>query len=304
MVIKKRGIVLMMTLILITVIMGIAALIMVNSERLLRLGNSGFSQSSTQRIVNDLEQQLPSLLSAITTAEELDLAMRLPLHLESKKGDFSLKASLASPYNRLNINSLVSSNGIINISKLSIFLKLFTLYPIADSDIFFKLIFDTLDMDRMELSTGTEIAESQPDFINGLIANEAHFNLILSQYVMLTGDTSILSIPWNEYIGYEGEKMDFNAINAQTLSLILPNISPEKVRELTLYRTKAFISKEEVIAAEPTLASVFDTYFFIYQSKTSYDLVCDLHISQNFREEHLKFHYNLLDKKVKNVTFL
>jgi len=121
MVIKKRGIVLMMTLILITVIMGIATLIMTNSERLLRLGNIGFSQSATLRIVNDLEQQLPSLLRAITTAEELDLAMRLPLQLESKKGDFNLKASLSSPYNRLNINSLMGSNGIINISKLSIF---------------------------------------------------------------------------------------------------------------------------------------------------------------------------------------
>lgn len=304
MVMKKRGIVLMMTLILITVIMGIATVIMMNSERLLRLGNIGFSQSATLRIVNDLEQQLPSLLRAITGAEELDLAMRLPLQLESKKGDFILKASLSSPYNRLNINALMGSNGIINISKLSIFLKLFSLYPIADPDIFFKLVFDTLDMDRMELSSGTEIAQSQPDFVNGLIANEAHFNQILSQYIMLTGDTSILSIPWNEYIGYEGEKMDFNAINAQTLSLILPNIALEKVRALTLYRTKAFVSKEEVIAAEPTLASIFDTYFFIYQSKASYNLVCDLHISQNFREEHLKFNYNLLDKKVKNVKFL
>ncbi|MDO9206632.1 MAG: hypothetical protein Q7T91_00100 [Sulfuricurvum sp.] len=301
---KKRGIVLMMTLILITVMMGIVALMLTQGTRLSKLGNIGFSQSASLRVINDLELQLPSLLSAITGAEALDLAMRLPLQLESKKGDFILKASLASPYSRLNINSLMSSAGIMNISNMSLMLRLFALHPIADPDIFFKLVFDTIDTDTLERGTDTEIRWSHPDFKNGVISNEAQFNLILERYIELTRDTVILSIPWERYIGYEGEKMDFNAVNAETLSLILPTVSPEKIRSLTLYRTKAFASKEELIAAEPALGTVFDTYFFIYQPNTSYNLLCDVHVSENSREEHLKFHYNLLDKKVQRVEFL
>lgn len=294
----------MMTLILITVMMGIVALMLTQGTRLSKLGNIGFSQSASLRVINDLELQLPSLLSAITGAETLDLAMRLPLQLESKKGDFILKASLASPYRRLNINSLMSSAGIMNISNMSLMLRLFALHPIADPDIFFKLVFDTIDTDTLERGTDTEIRWSQPDFKNGVISNEAQFNLILERYIELTRDTVILSIPWERYIGYEGEKMDFNALNAETLSLILPTVSPEKIRSLTLYRTKAFASKEEAIAAEPALGTVFDTYFFIYQPNTSYNLLCDVHVSENSREEHLKFHYNLLDKKVQRVEFL
>ncbi|MGZ8547175.1 MAG: hypothetical protein ACXW33_01035 [Sulfuricurvum sp.] len=301
---KKRGIVLMMTLILITIMMGIVAVVLTQSTHLSKLGNTVFSQSASLSIVNDLEKQLPSLLSAIAGAEELDLAMRLPLQLESKKRDFILKASLSSPYNRLNINSLISTKGIINLSNLSLMLKLFAIHPIADPDIFFKLVFDTIDDDSIERGKDSEIRWSQPDCKNGVIANEAQFNLILERYVKLTQDTAILSIPWNTYIGFEEEKMDFNAVNAETLSLILPNVSSEKIRSLTLYRTKAFASKEEAIIAEPALGAVFDSYFFIYKPNTSYDLLCDVHITENSRDEHLKFHYNLLDKKVQRVEFL
>lgn len=301
---KKSGIVLMMTLILITVMMGIVSLVLIQSEKLLRLGNTGFSQSSTLRIVNDLEQQLPSLLSSITGAEELDLAMRLPLQLETKKGDFILKATLTSPYSRLNINRLMSSDGNVSEPHVALMMKIFTEHPIADPDILIKLIFDTIDINTVERATDTEIADSSPDFKNGLIANEKQFNRILTRYIKITRDTAVLSIPWKNYIGYEGDKMDFNAVNTATLALILPAASPEQIRALTQYRTKAFISKEEAIAAQPALASVYDTYFFIYQPNTSYNLLCDVHISENSREEHLKFHYNLLDKKVQRVEFL
>jgi len=294
----------MMTLVLITVMMGIVTLVLTQSERLLRLGNIGFSQSATLRIVNDLEQQLPSLLSAITGAEELDLAMRLPLQLESKKGDFILKASLTSPYSRLNINRLMSSDGNISEPHVALMMKIFSTHPIADPDMMIKLVFDTIDLDNTERATDTEIAQSHPDFKNGMIANKEQFNLILARYIKLTHDTAILSIPWEAYIGYEGEKMDFNALNAETLSLILPTTSLERIRSLTLYRTKAFTSKEEVIAEEPAMAGVFDTYCFIYQPKTSYNLLCDLRINENSREEHLQFRYNLLDKKVQRVEFL
>lgn len=294
----------MMTLILITVMMGIVALMLTQSTRLSKLGNNSFTQSTSLRIISDLEVQLPALLGAITGAEELDLAMRLPLQLESKKKDFILKATLSSPYNRLNINSLISTQGVISDSNVALLMRLFANRPIADPDIFFKLIFDTIDIDTTERGKDTEIQWSQPDCKNGIIANERQFNLILARYIELTRDTAILSIPWDKYIGYEGEKMDFNAVNAETLSLILPTVGAEKIRSLTFYRTKAFISKEEAIATEPALGSVFDNYFFIYKSNTSYDLLCDVRVNENSREEHLTFRYNLLNKKVQRVEFL
>lgn len=301
---KKCGIVLMMTLILITVMMGIVALILLQSEKLLRLGNIGFSQGSTLRIVKDLETQLPSLLSAIKGAEELDLAMRLPIELQTHKGDFILKATLASPYSRLNINRLMSSDGNISEPHAAFMMRIFETYPIADPQMLMKLVLDSTDVDRVERARESEISNASPDFKNGLIANEKQFNLILARYIKITGDTAVLSIPWHRYIGYEGEKMDLNAVNTETLALILPTTSREQIRAMTLYRTKAFSTKEEAIAALSALAPVFDTYFFIYQPNTPYHLLCDVRMRENSREEHLRFHYNLLDKRVQRVELL
>lgn len=294
----------MMTLVLITVLMGIVALVLTQSERLFHLGNTPFIQSASLGVVTDLERQLPILLSMISGAEQLDLALRLPLQLESKKGDFVLKARLSSLYGRLNINNILTSDGKIDKANIDVWMRLFTLYPIADSDMFFKLLFDSIDKDSLERGIDTEVSLTQPDFKNGRIANSQQFNHILERYIQLTRDTTILAIPWDRYVGYDGDVIDFNALNPETLSLILPNVSSEKIRSLTLFRTKAYASKEEVIAAEPALNALFDTYFFIYKPGISYNLVCDVQLRENTREEHLKFQYNLLDKRVQRVEFL
>lgn len=294
----------MMTLVLITVLMGLVSLILTQSSRITRLGENSFSQSTAMLLVSDLERQLPTLLASISGAEQLDLAFRIPLQLETKKGDFILQARLASPYKRFNINLLLTSDGKVNEPYVALFTKLFAAYPIADADIFLKLIFDTIDLDTAERGIDTEIALTRPDFKNGPIASARQFHLILERYIELTGDTTILSIAWDKYIGYEGDKMDFNAVNPEVLSLMIPSISQERVRALTLYRTKAYTTKEEAIAVEPLLAPLFDTYFFIYKPGTSYNLICDVRLQQNFRKEHVKFFYNLTTKKVQYVEFI
>ncbi len=301
---RRSGIVLLMTLMLITLLMGIVTLVLTQSEKLSRLGGNVFYQSTSQSIVNDLQQHLPILLSGITRADQLDLALRLPLQVETQKRDFRLKVKLSSPYTRLNVNTLVDQNGTLNPKKTAIFMGIFALYPIASPDIFLNLLYDTIDIDTAERGMDTEISLTRPNAKNGFIANEREFNRIVERYLQLTQDGTVLSIPWGRYIGFDGDKIDFNALNAETLSLILTSSSPEKIRSLTLYRTKAFSTKEEVIAAEPNLQSLFDTYFFIYTPGISYTLLCDAVITQNTHVEHIRFYYNLLEKRVHHVEFL
>jgi hypothetical protein len=301
---RRSGIVLLMTLMLITLLMGIVALVLAQSEKLSQLGGNLFFQSTSQSIVNDLQRQLPILLLGISGADQLDLALRLPLQVETRKGDFRLKMKLSSPYTRLNINTLADQNGTVNTQRVALFMGIFALYPIASPDVFLTLLLDTIDIDTAERGIDTEISLTRPNAKNGAIANEREFNRIVERYLHLTQDSSVLAIPWGRYIGFEGDKMDFNAINEETLSLILTKSSSEKIRSLTRFRTKAFSTKEEVVAAEPALGSVFDTYFFIYTPGISYTLLCDALITQNTHIEHITFHYNLLEKRVHHVEFL
>lgn len=294
----------MMTLLLITVLMGITALVLTQSDRLIQLGKNAFSRSVSLEIVTDLERQLPSLLSVITGAEQLDLAMRLPLQLESKKGDFMLNARLSSPNTRLNINGLMTADGKIDEGYEAVLLRLFAIHPIANPEVLLNIILDTLDTDFAERGVDTEIGLARIDFKNGSIAHAAQFNRILECYIEITKDTQVLSIPWDLYIGYYGDKMDFNALNPEVLSLILPGVSPEKIRLMTLYRTKAYVSKEEVVAAEPALETLFDKYFSIYKAGDPYTLVFDVRLKENMHEEHMTFQYDLLEKRVHRVKFL
>lgn len=301
---KRSGIVLMMTLTLIMIMMGIVTLILNQSSSLNQLSQYSFTRPASSRIINDLEKEFPSMLNLVTGAEELDLAMRLPLQIEKENESFKLKVIFASPYSKININHLASAEGSLNESYLSLFNRLFNLSPISQPDVFFNLVLDTIDKDLTERGTGTEIAQEWPDFANGAINTPHQFHQILNRYIELTGDKSILKIAWNDYIGYDGDKMDINAVSPNVLSLILPSLNPENIRSMTQYRTKAFVSKEEAIASAPELSSVFDTYFFVYRTGAPYTLLCDAKLQENFQLQHITFQYDLQDKKVKHVEYL
>lgn len=301
---KSSGVVLLMTLVLITIMGGIAALVLGQSSRLSKLAQSSFQQSSAILSVNDLEARLPSMLSNITTAEELDVSMRLPLVMESSKGDFSLHATIASPYSKLNINRLLNADGTENDAYIAAWMNIFKRYPIGEPEMLLKLVLDTIDTDSLERGTDTEISWSIADFKNGSIKEMPTFYRIIERYVLLSGDRTVLKIPWNDFIGFEGDKMDINAVNAETLTLLIPAIAPEKARALTLYRTKAFASKEEAVAAEPGLGNVYDTFFFLYAAGMPYNLHCDTELAQKGKKERFRFEYDLLEKKIRHVEFI
>lgn len=302
--IKRRGIVLMMTLTLITIMMGLITFILTLTNHFLKISSLPFLQNSSLIIINDLEYLLPDLLKDVKGGQELDLLMRLPIQIKTKKEDFTLDITFSSPYKHININNLLTKEGVFNPPTFSLLLGILVRYPIADTNLFLQLLYDTLDTDIIERQNGTEIHLTQPDFKNGSISNFSQFNQILERYIALTQDTAILSIPWHEYIGFEGERIDFNAVDAKTLELALLKVSPENSKKLTTYRTKAFTSKEEVIAQEPTLATTFDTFFFIYKPDMTYNVIGDVYIHQIGQKQHLKFYYNLLTKKITRVTFL
>jgi hypothetical protein len=301
---KKNGIVLMMTLVMITVIMGIVALVLTQNKRVMNDAQKSYSQSSTVKIISDLEAVLPSLLTSLNSPEDLDFMMRIPMQLDSKNGEFHLKIRLSSPYSKLNINRLQNNDGSLNDLYVTAFGKIFTHYPIADQEKFLMIVQDTLDVDLAERSDGTEIKWMDGDFSNGSIESMEQFDRILEKYLALTKDTMILAVPWEKYIGFQGEKIDLNAVSPEILSLLLPEVLDEKIRQMTSYRTKAFSSKEEAVSVEPSLGAVFDNYFFIYQKALPYSLLCDLHLDINHQSEHVTFEYALLEKKIKHIEFL
>jgi hypothetical protein len=301
---KRKGVVLMITLILITIIMGIVSVVLVNGKKLNTSGNSNFSKSSSMTIINDLGKELPILFNSLNGPEELDLIMKVPFQIESEKNNFSIKIEISSPYQKININQLLDLTEKPNNLYISAFMKLFSIYPISDQNVFLNILLDTLDTDLIERGINTEIVLTQNDMKNGNISNINQFYKILERYIVNTNDKTILEIPWKNYVGFEGNKIDLNSVNSETLSLLIPDLSMEQVNNLTRYRAKAFTSKEEAINMEPKLSTVYDNFFFIFQQNLSYNLLCEVNLIENETTEHIMFDYNLQDKKIRRIEFL
>ncbi|MDD2368430.1 MAG: hypothetical protein PHQ90_03945, partial [Sulfuricurvum sp.] len=76
---KRRGAVLLMTLLLIAIMSGGIALLLSQSDQLLRLSERSRSDAEISKISSDLKRLLPGMLSKIGSAHDLEYAMILPL---------------------------------------------------------------------------------------------------------------------------------------------------------------------------------------------------------------------------------
>ncbi|MDD5158771.1 MAG: type II secretion system protein GspK [Sulfuricurvum sp.] len=287
---KRRGAILLMTLLLIAIMSGGIALILSESDHLLRLSEQSRSDAQISKIASDLKRLLPRMLSKITTAHDLEYAMMLPLSSRSADGRFILDASLHSPLGRFNINNVCDATGKPR-EVSSVFLSaLFTRYRVAEPETFINILYDTIDTDLAERQRGSEVAAVFPDFHNGSVENFAQFTQVLARYLALTKDRQILAIPWERLIGFEGDKIDINYASPELLSLIVPELDTETIHRITDLRAAPFESKEQLLSNTPQLSSVYDTWFLVYTPGSSYPLIADVAMQTNGTESTFSFH--------------
>lgn len=293
---KRRGAVLMMTLLLIAIMSGGIALILSESDHLLRLSERSRSDAQISKISSDLKRLLPKMLSKITSTHDLDYAMMLPLSSRSTDGRFILDASLHSPLGRFNINNLCDTTGKPKDVYSAFLPALFTRYPIAAPETFINILYDTIDTDLAERQSGSEVAAVFSDFHNGSVENLTQFSQIVARYLALTKDRQILTIPWEQLIGFEGDKIDINYASPELLSLIVPEIDSETLHRATDLRTAPYESKEQLLSALPQLSAAYDTWFTLYTSGSSYPLIVNVAMKTNGTSSIFSFHTNIQDR--------
>ncbi len=293
---KRRGAVLLMTLLLITIMSGGIALLLSGSDYFLRLSERSRSDAEISKISSDLKRLLPKMLSKITSAHDLDYAMMLPLSSRSEDGRFTLDASLHSPLGRFNINNVCDTTGKPKDVYSTFLPALFTRYPIAAQETFINILYDTIDTDLAERQSGSEVAAVFSDFHNGSVENLTQFSQIVARYLVLTKDRQILTIPWERLIGFEGDKIDINYVSPELLSLIVPEIDSEMLHRITDLRTAPFESKEQLLSVQPQLSSAYDTWFTIYTSGSSYPLIVNVAMKTNGIESAFSFHTNIQNR--------
>ena len=298
---NRKGAVLLMTLVLITIMSGAIALLLGQSDHLLQISQRSRSDGQITKIASDLKRLLPNLLSKINSARDLDYALMLPLSSHSEDGRFRLEASLHSPLGRFNINNVCDAHGVAKNPYSTFLPSLFERYPIAAPEVFINIVYDTIDTDLAERQTGSEIVTFSPDFHNGSIENQKQFEQMIGRYVALTKDHQIFQVPWKQLIGFEGEKIDINYASPELVSLIAPDIAPAIVRQITDLRTEPFESKEKLLSLAPGLGAVYDGWFFLYTSGAAYPLNGKIEMQLDGESTHFVFHTDTLNRTFKRL---
>lgn len=269
---KRRGAVLLMTLMLIMIITAGISLLLSHNTKTLSLYQKSLMDANTNKLYLDLKDHLPKLLSRIKTPQDLDYALMLPHTGESDDHRFTYEATFYSLHGRLNINHFADLNGTLHPDYKGVLENLFIRYPVAHPEIFIHLISDTLDSDKEQRHEKSEIALDDPDFLNGKIESMQQFHRLIERYIAITNDKQILDIPWERIIGFRGEQMDINYVSSEVLSVIIPELSRDIVTLITQLRTAPFQSKEELISIAPEFANHYDQWFKTYASDKNYFL--------------------------------
>jgi hypothetical protein len=301
---KRRGAVLLMTLLLIAIMSGGIALLLSQSDQLLRLSERSRSDAEISKISSDLKRLLPRMLAKIGSAHDLEYAMILPLSSRSTDGRFSLDASLHSPLGRFNINKVCDASGKPIEPYSSLLSAIFIHYPITAPETFINILYDTIDTDLAERQAGSEVAAVFPDFHNGSVENFDQFSQIIARYLALTKDTQILAIPWEKIIGFEGDKIDINYASPELVALIAPEIDTETLHRITDLRTAPFENKEQVIAAAAKLSSVYDSWFFMYSAGNSYSLIGKVTMELDGAASAFEFHIDTLNRTLNRLEIV
>ncbi len=301
---KRRGAILLMTLLLIAIMSGGIALLLSQSDQLLRLSQRSRSDAEISKISSDFKRLLPRMLSKIGSAHDLEYAMILPLSSHSTDGRFALDASLHSPLGRFNINKLCDTSGKPIELYSTLLTAIFTRYPIAAPETFINILYDTIDTDLAERQAGSEIAAVFPDFHNGSVENFAQFSQIIGRYLALTKDAQILAIPWEQIIGFEGDKIDINYASAELVALIAPEIDSTTLHLITDLRTIPFERKEQVLAAATQLSSRYDSWFFVYAPGSSYPLIGKVAMEMDGVQSAFEFHIDTLNHTLNRLEIV
>ncbi len=219
---KKKGIALLITIILLAMLSLLLLKNLSISERFIINNHHLKTMASANRLYLDTKQILHVKLHDLNSTEAFALLFAQPISFYEH--DFKMILTLSPLENRLNINHLFK-NGKINEEMLSLLEDILNKHRIVDTHYFIDLLLDTLDSDHGERSYKTEIILYHPFFANTTICSREHFMRIVDYYAQEKNDYGIYDIEWGNYIGFYNEKINLNFTSLPLLRLLLSDPS-------------------------------------------------------------------------------
>ncbi|MRJ07259.1 MAG: hypothetical protein C6I01_07045 [Epsilonproteobacteria bacterium] len=192
---KKKGLVLFITLAFLILAFGIVGSIATSYQKITSRDYTFIPQNGA--LIEDLIGGLGKVETNLSFFEQLPLTFPI----SSPDGEFKATIEI-SPVQTLNLNDYLTAKGEINSTIDHFFDYLGEKYGIEDLPLLKALILDTIDSDSISRLEGSEIGKKDPLFQNGAVYNWEQFRQILKVYQRETGDNSVEKVPWKEYFNF------------------------------------------------------------------------------------------------------
>jgi hypothetical protein len=244
----KKGIALLITVSLVAAIaalIGISAGILDQSFK--RISNKQFLIQSNS-FISGLTDVLRSASSDVNDSITLDIFLSFPFAFEQKSRDLSVDIYFTSEARSVNPNNMLESDSNttsdddqpINPLYEAYFDRILTVYNVSDKILLLSMIADSVDSDLKERTTGSELALENPFFSQGSIYSLEHFNKILDEYKRQTLDYNVDTIPWETLLSFQNTDIDFNHMDSDTLSLLIPELDAATLASFTTDRVDVY----------------------------------------------------------------
>lgn len=300
---KRNAIALLITLALVGVI---TALIAVSSAILehayKRIHNKQLLVQSNV-MFNHFMELFKSNSADVSDPFTLELFLMVPLSFQSEATGLKLEATFESAATAPNINHLIKdinqTNAEPQVAYADYLDRILAIYDVSDRILLAALIEDTLDTDHEERVPGSEIALSDPFFIEGKIHDINHLLQVIEVYKLQTKDTQVDNIAWKKLFVFDGDKVDVNYITPESLMAVNPEFDEMQTLELTTQKTDTYESLE-AFALDSEMAERFkELNIDVYAPLVRGTLTLtdgDKHIG-------ITFLYNFETKEVSSIEF-
>lgn len=226
---KKRGIVLFTTLMLIMALLSVVMIFLNKTKQTHDAVGKEFALLQTNLVMANLVEYFHDIKFDEDT---IFYGSGVPYGLDF--GDSSVEIVIDSTHKYLNINTLVKFITKKDNPEYSKFVDFLYKYRVKDPELFIDILIDTVDPDKEELNSGSgsEIALKEPLFRNGNIYNQKHFDKIIEYYSLLYNDQEIYKVPFGEMFNFTAPSLDLNFASLNILKIVLDDANSQVLQTI------------------------------------------------------------------------
>ena len=296
---KRPAVVLLITLFFIVALGITITAIMKQSEYFLDKINKTNFYTQSNLIFNDLKTILKEKSKDINDSSSLYMLTSLPIIIYDKKSNIKIEMNCKSGAFGFNPNCLSNNINSAEFHKCyDIVFALFSSLKIANPDILINTIADSIDSDKSERYSETEIVIENPWFKQGHIESLDRFKKIVHFYALKNDDYTALNIHWERYFSFKNREIDFNYIDPLLAKAISPEIDLGSLSNLKANGEVFPIEKLE----DAGISAEAKNKLTEAEVKTFVPLLqCSIELIHNKNWSRTEFYYDI-EKKVFNYS--